>query len=41
LNIQVGETLVELEIDDGGRLKRLRFPSQDLEAVDDFYTSKF
>jgi hypothetical protein len=41
LNIQFGETLVELEIDDGGRLKRLRFPSQDLEAVDDFYTSKF
>lgn len=41
LYIQLGETLVELEIDDGGRLKRLRFPSQDLEAVDDFYSSEF
>lgn len=41
LLVQVGGATVELEIDDGGRLKRLRFPSQDIEVVSDRYSLLF
>ena len=36
LVLHLGETRVELDINDQGRLRRLSIPSQNLEAVDDF-----
>lgn len=39
LFLQLGETFVELEIDEGGRLKKVHIPSQNLLAVGDSYSS--